>query len=73
MRLQHTSVAQDAILSDCESFGGNAAEAVEVAQDLDNQLSDANTKIELLTNDLEAANKQIGELERQIEQLTNQQ
>lgn len=48
MRLNNTTPAQDDILSTCEDFGGTAAEAAEVAQDLDSQLTAAKERIKEL-------------------------
>ena len=56
MRLNNTTPSQDSILTECDSFGGKAAEAVEIAKDLDNQL----------TNQLTEAKNKIEELEQVI-------
>lgn len=59
MRLKNCNGDQDSILTDCESFGGRAAKAAEIAQDLDNQLS--------------KANDQIADLENQVKEMKNNQ
>ena len=70
MRLQHTSPSQDAILADCEKFGGKAAEAAEIAEELDNQLIEADDKIETLRSEVDALTAKVEELERQIRDLS---
>ena len=57
MRLQHTSGDQDSILTDCESFGGKAAEAAEVAEALDNQLIALDAQIEALESQIKDLSK----------------
>ena len=66
MALKHTTTAQDAILDDCESFGGKAAEAVEVAQDLDRQLIEADDKIETFRSEIDSLTNKVAELEAQL-------
>ena len=55
MRLRNCNGGQDAILTECESFGGKAAEAAEVAEDLDSQLVEALDRIA----ELEKENEQL--------------
>lgn len=45
MRTKNCSADQDSILTDCESFGGRALEAAEIAQELDTALTEALDKI----------------------------
>ena len=48
MRLGNTTMDQDAILSCCEAFGGNAAECARIAEELDLKLIEALDAIEYL-------------------------
>lgn len=52
MHLQNTTGNQDNILKACEAFGGKATEAVEIVEDLDNQLTSAKERIEELEQQL---------------------
>jgi polyhydroxyalkanoate synthesis regulator phasin len=70
MNLKHCSTSQDNTLTACESFGGKAAEAAEIAQDLDNQLIEADDKIETLRGEVDSLTAKIDELEHQIRDLS---
>ena len=48
MRLSNCSSSQDEILTECEEFGGKAAEAAEIAEELNTKLDEANAEIEEL-------------------------
>ena len=48
MACSNTTAQQDHVLSACEDFGGKAAEAAEIAEELDGKLSEALHKIEVL-------------------------
>lgn len=54
MRLQHTTADQDKILSICEDFGGRAAEAAEIAAELDDKLDKAHERIKELELELDS-------------------
>jgi len=70
MKLKHCSGSQDATLTVCEAFGGKAAEAAEIAQDLDNQLNEADEKNENLRGEIDSLTAKIDELEQQIRDLS---
>jgi len=70
MKLQNTTTTQDATLTECEAFGGKAAEAAEIAQDLDNKLNEANAKIESLRAEVDRLTNREAELELQIRDLS---
>ena len=48
MRLSNCDAAQDAILTECEAFGGKAAEAAEIADILNAKIEEAEAEIEEL-------------------------
>ena len=48
MRLSNTTGDQDAIIDACEDFGGKALQAAEIAEELDERLTEANNQIEEL-------------------------
>ena len=70
MKLQHCSGSQDDILTTCESFGGKAAEAAEIAEELDKQLIAADDKIETLRSEVDSLTSKVDELEQQIRDLS---
>jgi len=70
MTLKHTNKSQDDILTSCEDFGGNAAAAAEIAQDLDNQLVEAEKKHETFRQEIDDLTNKVAELEQQIRDLS---
>ena len=66
MRLKNTSPSQDNILSECEAFGGKAAEGAEVAQELDNLLSIAVEKTNELDSTIKELTKEIDGLKEDL-------
>jgi hypothetical protein len=57
MKLKFTTQDQDAILTECESLGGKAAEAAEVAISLDQQLLEMSFKIKEFESKIEELTK----------------
>lgn len=69
MKLSNCSTSQDEILTVCASFGGKAAEAAEIAEDLNNQLTAATARAEEIAEDL---HNQLTDADARIEDLNNQ-
>ena len=59
MTNDHTTKTEDEILTICENFGGAAADAAEIVERLDGEIT--------------KCDKQIGELEAEIEELNNEE
>lgn len=53
MRTDNLSASEDAILTSCEVFGGDAAGAAELCQKLDAQLTSANKELTKLRERIE--------------------
>jgi len=73
VRTGNATTEQDRILQDCQDFGGKAADAAEIALELDDKLSGEMNITELLKQEIRELNSQIGVLEAKINQLENQQ